>query len=93
MQTKEIFQKRQEEIDALSAAISNHEKVINALKPHVLEYNDRMKTRKELRKQLAAKQREAKIVQEWFKGTTIIDERFPLFANTENEQSTESITS
>ena len=87
-ETKEILQKRQEEMNALSTAISAYDKRINVLKPSVVEYNELQKSRKEFRKQLAVKQREAKIVAEWFKGTTIIDERFPLFANVKEEQST-----
>lgn len=88
METTQVFQKRQEEIDALTTTISNLDKVTSALKPYVADYNDKMRKRKELRKQLAAKQREAKIVQEWFKGTTIIDERFPLFAQKQETEST-----
>lgn len=89
MDTSQVFQKRQEEVTALTTAISAYEKRINALKPNVTEYNELMKSRKSLRKELAAKQREAKIVAEWFKGTTIIDERFPLFAQQHETEPTE----
>lgn len=92
MEANEIFAKRQEEIDVIKSAISKLEKDVAALKPHVTEYNEKMRSRKDLRKQLASKQREAKIVAEWFKGTTIIDERFPLFATPQETESTESIT-
>ena len=92
MQTNEVFQKRQEEIDALKSALSKMDKEVADLKPHVTDYNEKMRYRKETRKMLAAKQREAKIVAEWFKGTTIIDERFPLFAQNQETELTESIT-
>lgn len=91
MEANEIFAKRQEEIDVIKSAISKLEKDVAALKPCVTEYNEKMRSRKDLRKQLASKQREAKIVAEWFKGTTIIDERFPLFAAPQEIESTESI--
>ncbi len=91
METTEIFAKRQEEIDALSKAIASQDKKLAALKPAVAEYNEIMKARKIHRKELAAKQREARIVADWFKGTTIIDERFPLFAQKQETESTESI--
>ncbi|KAB2967537.1 hypothetical protein [Zoogloea sp.] len=90
MEAHDIFKRRQEEIDALSSAIAAHDKKVSQLKPAVTEYNDALRSRKELRKQLAARQREAQIVAAWFKGTTIIDERFPLFAH--QNQSTEPIT-
>ncbi len=84
MEANQVFVKRQEEIDALTSGISSLDKKLAAQKPVVTEYNENMKKRKDLRKQLAAKQREAKIVAEWLKGTTIIDERFPLFADAAN---------
>lgn len=89
MQTNEVFIKRQEEIDALKNAIAKLDKGVSELKPYVTNYNEQMRERKDLRKTLAAKQREAKIVAEWFKGTTVIDERFPLFAQPKETESTE----
>jgi len=89
MDTSEVFAKRQEEIDALTKAINAQDKKLSSLKPAVTEYNELMKARKIHRKELAAKQREAKIVADWFKGTTIIDERFPLFAQTKETESTQ----
>lgn len=84
MEPAKVFEKHQEEMNTLSAAISSIDKRCDALKPSVTEYNEKMRHRKDLRKQLAAKQREAKIVQQWFEGTTLIDKRFPLFADTKD---------
>lgn len=93
MDTNEVFAKRQEEIDALQSSIARKEKRLNELKPIVQEYNLAMQERKILRKTLAGLQREAKIVAQWLKGTTIIDERFPLFASAkEHTESTETTT-
>lgn len=89
METNDVFVKRQEEIDALRAAIAKLDKGVNELKPYVTDYNQMMRERKDARKMLASKQREAKIVADWFKGTTIIDERFPLFAQKKETESTQ----
>lgn len=79
------LEKHQEEVTALESAIRTKDKIIAELKPVVIEYNENMKGRKVLRKQLAAKQRETKVLVEFFTGTTIFDERFPLFATEKTE--------
>lgn len=77
---EERLEKHQNEIKELESAIARLDGKIHDLKPTVVEYNEKMRERKDLRKQLGAKQRETKVLAEFFTGTTIIDERFPLFA-------------
>ena len=82
----DIAQKKQNEINEIGSALKNFDKKITALKPSVEEYNKLAKERKDLRRILAAKLKEGKIIAEFFKGTTIFDERFPLFASQEQSE-------
>lgn len=81
----DIAQKKQNEINEIGSALKNFDKKINALRPSVEDYNKLSRERKELRRTLSTKQKEARIIAEFFKGTTIFDERFPLFASNPEE--------
>lgn len=83
----EILQKRQSEIQEMQHSIATLHKSATAIKPHVQDYNDKMKKLKEYRRALSQKQKEMKIVASFFEGTSIFDARFPLFAQ-QQEQST-----
>lgn len=74
------LQKHQEELSTLDAAIKSYDSTIHALKPHVVEYNETLRKRKELRREHAAKQKTLKILADFLNGTTLFDSRFPLFA-------------
>ncbi len=89
MQTHElqpIFEKKQSELSELQKAIALIEKQCSALKSTVHEYNELMQERKKLRKSAAQMQKEMKIVASFFEGTTIFDERFPLFSQPQNQE-------
>lgn len=75
-----IIAKHQSEIEAVQRSLSQIQKDLNRLKPAVEEYEAKMKYRKDLRRELSMKQRAVKTVAEFFKGMTLFDERFPLFA-------------
>jgi len=76
----DIAQNKQNEINEIISALKNFDKKITSLRPSVEDYNKLMRERKDIRRVLATKQKEVKIIAEFFKGTTIFDERFPLFA-------------
>lgn len=76
----DILTNKQSEIDEVKSSILSLEKKADGLKPSVVIYNEFMKQRKELRRLVRAKEKEMTTVSEFFKGTSIFDERFPLFA-------------
>jgi peptidoglycan hydrolase CwlO-like protein len=55
----DIAQKKQDEINEIQTALKSYEKKIHALKPNVDSYNSLLLDRKELRRTLATKQKEA----------------------------------
>lgn len=85
-----IIAKHQSEIEEVQRSLSAIQKDLNRLKPAVEEYEAKMKYRKDLRRELTTRQRAVKTVAEFFKGMTLFDERFPLFAGhpTEPRQTT-----
>ncbi len=75
-----ILQKREAEMEELQNRITAISKEMHDMKPVVDEYNAKAKWRKDLRRELAAKQRTLKAVASFFNGLSIFDERFPLFS-------------
>ncbi|MBP8975082.1 MAG: hypothetical protein KBG83_00035 [Bacteroidetes bacterium] len=83
---QERLRKQNEEIENLQNVIKAYEHKIHELKPLVVEYNELLRNRKELRRELAVRQKQMKIVKEFLEGTTLFDLRFPLFNQLQQEE-------
>jgi predicted RNase H-like nuclease (RuvC/YqgF family) len=73
------LEKHSEEIKTLEAAIHRYDHEANELRPGVVRYNEILRDRKELRRELAGKHKQLKVMAEFLQGTTLFDARFPLF--------------
>jgi hypothetical protein len=51
----------------------------------VQQYNEVLRDRKELRRELAMKQKQIAVIAEFLQGTSLIDTRFPLFSQPQSE--------
>jgi predicted RNase H-like nuclease (RuvC/YqgF family) len=79
------LEKHSEEITTLQAAIHKYDKQAADLKPSVQQYNEVLRDRKELRRELAMKQKQIAVIAEFLQGTSLIDTRFPLFSQPQSE--------
>jgi hypothetical protein len=71
--------KHSEETKTLEAAIHKYDLEAAALRAGVVQYNEILRDRKELRRELAGKYKQLKVMSEFLQGTTLFDARFPLF--------------
>jgi hypothetical protein len=77
---EERLVKHNSEIAEMQSAVQRYDRRTADLNPAVVEYNELLRDKKDLRRAIAAMQKQFKIMQEFLQGTSLFDTRFPLFS-------------